>query len=423
MSSLRKDVLFTNVLVAILFLTFFRDVLQLNNINGISFLLAGVVFFTCCLCSKVQCGYKLSELLPFFLLMLISLLSILFNGVDGSYHRYILGYYYSFLFFIVYVFCRLPSLTFHTFIGLCKWYFFVLFLIVLIACVQAVFYISPPSDYPLAFLRDTPSVFPHPVYLFATITLAFSLSLALYSYYKNGFYFFTSTFLFLCQLFTFSRKSLSALILLIAFFYLWELKRSGNLWGKLIVLFISIVIAVFFLEPFLYRFTFFLEETSGIDMSARSLMFLSSIDIATENFPLGSGPGTFGSAPAAIYYSPLYFQYGLNSVFGLEPTSLVEGNVSYLMDTFWPHVIAEYGFIGTGVYFFMLLNPLRIMWNLKNSENREVMFFSRVVIFVNIAVVFESLGGSYPSQLYFILIYSVLSALSVTLLDKFQRHS
>ncbi len=78
-------------------------------------------------------------------------------------------------------------------------------------------------------------------------------------------------------------------------------------------------------------------------VTARSALLRSSIDIALANFPLGAGFATFGSAVTAepLYYSPLYYEYGLNAVWGLTPT-----DPSYLSDSFWPIVIAQAGVAG-----------------------------------------------------------------------------
>lgn len=71
----------------------------------------------------------------------------------------------------------------------------------------------------------------------------------------------------------------------------------------------------------------------------------TSFRIADEYFPLGAGFGTYGSNASGRYYSPLYYQYGLVNVWGLQPD-----NYSFLSDTFWPTVIGQFGWIGLMVY-------------------------------------------------------------------------
>lgn len=83
------------------------------------------------------------------------------------------------------------------------------------------------------------------------------------------------------------------------------------------------------------------------ESTARSLLTRDSIEVALNYMPFGSGFGTFGSAVTAdvAYYSPLYFEFGYEAVYGLSPLT-----PSYISDTFWPTVLAQLGFIGAVCY-------------------------------------------------------------------------
>ena len=96
------------------------------------------------------------------------------------------------------------------------------------------------------------------------------------------------------------------------------------------------------------------------DTSARSQLLLKSFVVAKDHFPIGSGFGTYGSYYSAIHYSPLYYQYGLNRIYGMS-----EEFRSFICDSFWPMILAQSGFIGLifyvlGVYrFFVRLTSLK----------------------------------------------------------------
>lgn len=83
------------------------------------------------------------------------------------------------------------------------------------------------------------------------------------------------------------------------------------------------------------------------ESTARSLLTRDSIEVALSYIPFGSGFGTFGSAVTAdaAYYSPLYFEFGYEAVYGLSPLT-----PSYISDTFWPTILAQLGFIGAVCY-------------------------------------------------------------------------
>lgn len=78
-------------------------------------------------------------------------------------------------------------------------------------------------------------------------------------------------------------------------------------------------------------------------VQARDQMLRVSVLLASDKFPFGAGFGMFGSAVSADgdYYSPIYYEYGLNRVYGLSPDF-----PNFISDTFWPTVIGQLGWIG-----------------------------------------------------------------------------
>ena len=67
--------------------------------------------------------------------------------------------------------------------------------------------------------------------------------------------------------------------------------------------------------------------------------------IFSDFIPFGSGLGTFSTNAAAKFYSPIYYKYGMNDIWGLYPE-----NPMFLADAFFPS-LAEYGMVG--IFFFL----------------------------------------------------------------------
>jgi hypothetical protein len=82
---------------------------------------------------------------------------------------------------------------------------------------------------------------------------------------------------------------------------------------------------------------------------ARLALYMGSVEVARDHFPLGAGMGRYGSWMARVEYSPLYREYGLDNVSGLRPN-----NPQYATDTFWPMVLGEFGVIGLVAYLTFL---------------------------------------------------------------------
>ena len=87
--------------------------------------------------------------------------------------------------------------------------------------------------------------------------------------------------------------------------------------------------------------------------SARSYLLDGGIKAFLEFLPFGAGFATYGTEAARVYYSPLYARYGVNAHWALG----MDG--SELTDTFWPAIMAEFGFIGTLLYLVIVFIMLR----------------------------------------------------------------
>lgn len=83
-----------------------------------------------------------------------------------------------------------------------------------------------------------------------------------------------------------------------------------------------------------------MQRDEGEEM-ARPATYLTGLQIMVDYFPFGSGLGSFACKAARDEYSPLYYKYHLDKIWGLTPE-----NPMFLADTFYPIVYSEYGFVG-----------------------------------------------------------------------------
>jgi len=91
-------------------------------------------------------------------------------------------------------------------------------------------------------------------------------------------------------------------------------------------------------------------QAPNVRIVPRNFLYITSFRIARDFFPFGSGLATFGGWISVLYYSPLYSKYGISSIHGLQKGG------SYIIDTFWPYVIAQFGFIGASCYIWILIS-------------------------------------------------------------------
>lgn len=91
------------------------------------------------------------------------------------------------------------------------------------------------------------------------------------------------------------------------------------------------------------RFDAYYVSGLSNDELARPMTYKTSLRILWDYLPFGSGMGSFACNGAWKYYSPLYYEYHLNEVWGLN-----EGG-GFICDAYYP-TLAQFGIVG--VFFF-----------------------------------------------------------------------
>lgn len=116
--------------------------------------------------------------------------------------------------------------------------------------------------------------------------------------------------------------------------------------------------------------------------TARGILLRNGIRTMKAYFPLGSGFATFGTAVAQQYYSKLYLRYGFWRYFG---TSMK--NRSYLMDDYWPAILAEIGLFGAVLMFAVILTLFRRNARMcKNPYSKVCVYSVWIAMFASSAV-------------------------------------
>lgn len=122
------------------------------------------------------------------------------------------------------------------------------------------------------------------------------------------------------------------------------------------------------------------------DITPRLLFIKTAVEIGINNFPFGTGPGSFGSTVAKNWYSPLYLKYGFDSYYGLSS----DGETDFLSDNFWPMVIAQYGAIGLVLTF--LIYRLLIIWLSKHLI--PIKYTIEIFIISLISLILSTMGSA-----------------------------
>lgn len=135
--------------------------------------------------------------------------------------------------------------------------------------------------------------------------------------------------------------------------------------------------------------------------SPRAILLTDGLKLFKENFPLGTGFGTFGSSLAATYYSPLYMRFKYFNNLGMNPE-----DTSFLSDSFWPGIFAQFGFLGfivfVGIILYFLIFALK-----KFKINKKAGFAMLMTLIYLIIASFAETSFFNPTSLLFFIMFAI----------------
>lgn len=245
-------------------------------------------------------------------------------------------------------------------------------IIFLIFTVDRIFNIYP---YQVRYgLSSAKLFYSHPTYLAGACAFLISL-LSIYDAKKYKFFILMDLIMLV---FTLRSKAIVSAVLFTVLYVLINCFHSElKKWHVLIVASLAIFIA----WPQIY---FYFIKLSG--NSARSVMFLTSLYIMKDYFPIGTGFGTYAShvASASVNYSPVYIKYGFEHVYELR-NSLIG---TFFDDQFWPIIFGQTGIFGTICYvyiLFYLFNKIQYLFKINKDCYLGALFAFVYILICSIA--------------------------------------
>jgi len=193
---------------------------------------------------------------------------------------------------------------------------------------------------------------------------------------------------------TWRRKSMLALVAVLVVSLL-ATRARGSKGRALLVSGLALVMVLTILAPYLSALTAKTIEEYGGDpySTSRTALYYTSLRIARDHFPLGTGLASFGSHASRIVYSPVYRTYGLSGMYGLSPMSPY-----HIADTFWPMVLGQGGVVALVAYlgFLAVLGRATLRTVLAVPQDRWLRFLAMAGLLLLIGAFMESMA----SQLY-----------------------
>ena len=217
--------------------------------------------------------------------------------------------------------------------------------------------------------------------------------------YYNIIYFFLSVFLWLASLR--SRAITFSIFAIFLYFALYKVKKSDNMKHVFIIILIGLIIAYIFGND---KLSYYFGNTN---MARYNLLYYGFYS-AGRFFPFGSGFATYGSDLAAEYYSPLYYEYGFNSIYGLE-----ENRHMFANDGLWGEIFGQFGFFGA-ISFILI-----IILIFKECYYKNTTKYSKIpVLYLFSILIIGSLGSKTFLHYSIIPVFALLAIFSNFYLEK-----
>ena len=211
-------------------------------------------------------------------------------------------------------------------------------LVLMLACLAINQFVDIGMTYEMRYgLKAFQFVFIHPTHM---VSLSLACMAFIYSDASNGWKKYIGIALILMAMSLRSRWVALALVIVLIIIFV----RKGSTRAPFVVIGVGSVSA------FLVGQAQMSVYYGSASESARGHLMTTALSVFQNFFPLGAGFASFGSGVTKTIYSPLYYQYGLQNVYGLAPN-----NPSYLTDTFWPVVLAQFGFLGLIIWLLLLI--------------------------------------------------------------------
>lgn len=179
-------------------------------------------------------------------------------------------------------------------------------------------------------------------------------------------------------------------------FFLHQKLQFNSLKTNLLITILGLVVLFFTWTKFDAYYVSGFQAENISDLDARPAYYRTAVEILFKDYiPLGSGLASFATATCAKYYSPLYYHYGLNTIWGLSPQ-----HPMFIADAFYP-TLAQYGLVGVILFIIFWIRRYKEIYAISELKYYKVGFLCMFALFLESVADTSYLSGK--GMGYFIL--------------------
>ena len=160
-------------------------------------------------------------------------------------------------------------------------------------------------------------------------------------------------------------------------FFLHQKLQFNSLKTNLLITLLGVIVLFFTWTKFDAYYVRGFQAENISDLDARPAYYRTAVEIIFKDYiPLGSGLASFATATCAKYYSPLYYHYGLNSIWGLSPQ-----HPMFIADAFYP-TLAQYGLVGVILFIIFWIRRYKEIYAISELKYYKVGFLCMFALFL-----------------------------------------
>ncbi len=135
-------------------------------------------------------------------------------------------------------------------------------------------------------------------------------------------------------------KFMGEVVCFVAFVFF--LKKRLNFKSPKTMIYCALLVTVILMVTWTRFDAYYVSGLSNDDL-ARPMTYKTSLRILWDYLPFGPGMGSFACNGAWKYYSPLYYKYNLNGIWGLDESG------GFIADAYYP-TLAQFGIVGVFLF-------------------------------------------------------------------------
>lgn len=133
-------------------------------------------------------------------------------------------------------------------------------------------------------------------------------------------------------------------------------------------------------------------DPSMVESYARPVMYATAGLVVVDFFPFGSGLASLGTYASGQWYSGLYYEYGINSVFGLTPK-----DPAFICDAFYAS-LGQFGIVGIILFVWFWVYAYSFLRALIRQDNQCYKYPFIIGSLIILFVLIESIAGTAITQ-------------------------